>query len=328
MKIAVVGATGLVGREMIRILKEFKIKCSHLILVASPRSTGKEFDFDGEKYILLDHDRAIAMKPDFAIFSAGSSASLAWAEKYASAGTTVVDNSSAWRMYKDIPLIVPEVNGAILTRNNKIIANPNCSTIGLVMVLHPLHLKYKIKRIIVSTYQAVSGSGLKAVQQLENERNGVCKERAYPHPIDLNLFPHAGEFLPDGYTTEEIKLVNETKKILSDDTLQITSTVVRVPVFVGHSESVNIEFHQPYNLETVHDAFRQMAGVLLFDNPSQNIYPMPILAAGRNEVLVGRIRRDESNPNSLNLFLSSDNLRKGAALNAVQIIQYLIENVY
>jgi aspartate-semialdehyde dehydrogenase len=326
MKIAVVGATGLVGREMIKVLREFRIPFSELIPVASQKSYGTGQEIDGRKYIIQDNDHAVAMKPDIVIFSAGGAASREWAPKYASAGATVIDNSSAWRMDDNVPLVVPEINGAVLTKNDKIIANPNCSTIGLVMVLHPLHQCYRIRRVIVSTYQSVSGTGVKAVRQLQNERAGITGEMAYPHRIDLNLIPHGGDFLPSGYTTEEVKLVNETRKILSDPAIRLTGTVVRVPVFVGHSESVNIEFENDFELPEVYRLLKDMKGVLVMDDPSKNIYPMPVIAEGKDDILVGRIRRDESNPNSLNLFLVSDNLRKGAATNAVQIADYLIKH--
>jgi aspartate-semialdehyde dehydrogenase len=326
MKIAVVGATGLVGREMMKILVEHKVPFSQIIPVASPKSFGITQVFNGKEYTIQDNDHAVVMKPDIAIFSAGAATSREWAPKYAAAGTTVIDNSSAWRMQDNIPLVVPEINGSILSANDKIIANPNCSTIGLVMVLFPLHLKYKIKRVVVSTYQSVTGTGIKALHQLENERKGIIGEMAYPYPIDLNLIPHGGDFLPSGYTTEEEKLVNETRKILSDQTLNVTATVVRVPVYIGHSESVNIEFYNGFKIEEVRLLLTNMKGVIIHDDPSKNLYPMPILAQGKDEVFVGRIRRDESNPNSLNLFLVSDNLRKGAATNAIQIINYLISN--
>jgi aspartate-semialdehyde dehydrogenase len=324
MKIAVVGATGLVGREMIKVLAEKKIRCDQLIPVASSASAGLEQIINGKKHLILSNEQALTLHPDIALFSAGGAVSREWAPKYAEAGTTVIDNSSAWRMFDQIPLIVPEINGNILTRNDKIIANPNCSTIGLVMVLNPLHRKFKIKRIVVSTYQSVSGTGMKAVRQMENERKGTKGEMAYPHQIDLNVIPHGGDFLPSGYTTEEVKLVNETRKILSDNSLLITATVVRVPVFVGHSESVNIEFHNDFEIPEVLDALGNTEGVIVTDDPSKNLYPMPLMIEGKDEVLVGRIRRDDSCPKTLNLFLVSDNLRKGAASNAVQILQYLI----
>ena len=324
MKIAVVGATGLVGREMMKVLEEQKVAYSQLITVASPKSFGAEYDFNGKKYSIQDNSHAISMKPDIAIFSAGGDTSREWAPKYAAVGSTVIDNSSAWRMHENIPLVVPEINGSTLSKKDKIIANPNCSTIGLVMVLFPLHLRYKIKRVVVSTYQSVTGTGLKALRQLENERMGIIGEMAYPYSIDLNILPHGGEFLPSGDTTEEIKLVNETRKILSDQTLQVTATVVRVPVYIGHSEAVNIEFNNDFTIDEVRLLLTNMKGVIVLDDPSKNLYPMPILAKGKDEVFVGRIRRDESNPNSLNLFIVSDNLRKGAATNAIQIVQYLI----
>jgi len=324
MKIAVVGATGLVGRTMMTILEEKKTPYSQLITVASPKSFGTVFEFNGEPHIIQDNEHALAMRPDIAIFSAGAAASREWAPKYAAAGATVIDNSSAWRMNDDIPLVVPEINGCVLKSTDKIISNPNCSTIGLVMVLFPLHLKYKIKRIVVSTYQSVSGTGLKAWRQMENERVGIAGEMAYPFPIDMNVIPHGGEFLASGYTTEEVKLVNETRKILSDETIQVTATVVRVPVYIGHSEAVNIEFLNDFDLDEVRSVLNKMPGVIVMDDPSNNIYPMPLISQGRDEVFVGRIRRDESNQNSLNLFIVSDNLRKGAATNAIQIVQYLI----
>lgn len=326
MKVAVVGATGLVGREMMKVLDEFRIPYSEVIAVASPKSFGSKVEFNGRMFTIQDNEHAVAMKPDIAIFSAGSAASLEWAPKYAAAGATVIDNSSAWRMNEDIPLVVPEINGAVLTKQDKIIANPNCSTIGLVMVLSPLHARYKVNRVVVSTYQSVSGTGLKAVQQMQNERNGTLGEMAYPWQIDLNVIPHGGNFLPSGYTTEEVKLINETRKILGDPSISLTATVVRVPVFVGHSESVNIEFEQEFNVEDVRDWLSQTHGVIVADDPSNNLYPMPIEAQGKNEVFVGRIRRDTSRKNSLDLFLVSDNLRKGAATNAVQIVQYLLKN--
>lgn len=326
MKIAVVGATGLVGREMMNILEEQKISGIQIIPVASPKSFGTEKEINGKIYTIQDNEHALAMRPDIALFSAGAETSRQWAPKYAAAGTTVIDNSSAWRMEADIPLIVPEINGSILKKTDKIIANPNCSTIGLAMVLFPIHQIYKIKRVVVSTYQSVSGSGLRAVRQLENERNGQKGEMAYPYPIDLNLIPHGGDFLPSGYTTEEVKLVNETRKILSYETLMLTATVVRVPVYFGHSESVNIEFFQDYETDRVRMLLAAMNGVVIMDDPSRNVYPMPLLTQGKDDVFVGRIRRDESLANSLNLFLVSDNLRKGAATNAVQIIRHLLRN--
>jgi aspartate-semialdehyde dehydrogenase len=324
MKIAVVGATGLVGREMLTVLSERNLGPFVLLPVASAKSVGKTISFKGKEYVILSHEQAIAEKPDIAIFSAGGTASQEWAPKYVDTGTTVIDNSSAWRMNDEIPLVVPEINGSILTSKDKIIANPNCSTIGIVVALAPLHKKFKIKRLVISTYQSVTGTGVKAVRQLENERQGVIGDMAYPHPIDLNLFPHGGNFLPNGYTSEEIKLVNETRKILSDNTLQITGTVVRVPVTGGHSASVNVEFETEVDPDQARLILSQTEGIIVQDDPEHNIYPMPLFARGKDEVFVGRIRKDESQPNTLNLFVVTDNLRKGAATNAIQIAQYLL----
>ena len=325
MKIAVVGATGLVVREMIRVLEERKINPSLFIPVASPKSTGKPVNFNGGTYPIVDHQTAIGLRPEIAIFSAGATASKEWVPKYTEAGAVVIDNSSAWRMDPLVPLIVPEINAGILTIKDRIIANPNCSTIQMVLVLAPLHRKYRIKRVVVSTYQSVTGTGAKAVKQLENERMGVKGEMAYPHPIDLNLFPHGGSFLPGGYTTEEVKLVNETHKILDDPSIRITATIVRVPVFGGHSEAVNLEFEKKFDLEDIYRILAETPGVIIQDDPEKNIYPMPLYSRGKDDVFVGRIRRDESNNNSLNLFIVADNLRKGAATNAIQIAQYLID---
>jgi aspartate-semialdehyde dehydrogenase len=324
MKIAVVGATGLVGREMLKVIGERDLGSFRLLPVASPKSAGKTLSFRDKEYIVLTHEQAIGEKPEIAIFSAGGSTSLEWAPRYVAAGATVIDNSSAWRMNEEVPLIVPEINGNILTNQDKIIANPNCSTIGIVAVLAPLHRKYRIKRIVISTYQSVTGTGIKAVRQLENERKGVVGEMAYPHPIDLNLFPHGGYFLPNGYTSEEIKLVNETRKILDAPSLKITGTVVRVPVMGGHSASVNIEFETKVDPDQARMLLSQTEGVIVRDDPEKNIYPMPLFARGKDEVFVGRIRKDESQPNTLNLFIVTDNLRKGAATNAIQIAQYLL----
>ncbi|MCX6269046.1 MAG: aspartate-semialdehyde dehydrogenase [Bacteroidetes bacterium] len=326
MKLAVVGATGLVGREILKVLDEHKIYPETFIPVASPKSAGLPLSFNHTSYLIHTHEQAIAAKPDIAIFSAGASTSREWAPRYAAAGITVIDNSSAWRMDPEIPLIVPEINASILTGNHKIIANPNCSTIQLVLVLAPLHKKYSIKRIVTSTYQSVTGTGAKAVRQLENERNGIPGEMAYPYPIHLNLFPHGGDFLDNGYTTEEMKLVNETHKILNDYSIRITATVVRVPVLGGHSEAVNLEFERDFVLDDIATLLSNTQGVILRDDPKNNIYPMPLDALGKDEVFVGRIRRDESMPNSLNLFIVADNLRKGAATNAVQIAEYLDSN--
>jgi aspartate-semialdehyde dehydrogenase len=323
MKLAVVGATGLVGREILKVLEERNIQPSLFIPVASSRSTGTSIAFNGEEFKILSHEDAIRQQPDIAIFSAGGTTSKEWAPKYAAAGITVIDNSSAWRMDEHVPLIVPEINAEILTKKDLIIANPNCSTIEMVLVLAPLHRKYRIRRIVVSTYQSVTGTGLKAVRQLENERKGIHGEMAYAHPIDLNIIPHGGFFMENGYTSEEVKLENETRKILGDQAIRLTATVVRVPVFGGHSETVNVEFVKDFNMKEVYALLSTASGVVLQDDPFYNIYPMPLFAKGKDEVFVGRIRRDESQPNTLNLFIVADNLRKGAATNAVQIAQYL-----
>jgi len=324
MKIAVVGATGLVGREMLKVIGERDLGSFLLLPVASPKSAGKKISFRDKEYVVLTNEQAIGETPEIAVFSAGGSTSLEWAPRYVAAGATVIDNSSAWRMNEEVPLIVPEINGNILTKKDKIIANPNCSTIGIVAVLAPLHRKYQIKRIVISTYQSVTGTGIKAVRQLENERQGVEGEMAYPHPIDLNLIPHGGYFLPDGYTSEEIKLVNETRKILDAPSLKITGTVVRVPVVGGHSASVNVEFETEVDPVQARILLSQTEGVVVQDDPEKNVYPMPLYACGKDEVFVGRIRKDESQPNTLNLFIVTDNLRKGAATNAIQIAQYLL----
>ena len=326
MKLALVGATGLVGREMMAVLEERRLEYSQFIPVASERSAGRKISFRGSDYTVLTNDQAVEMKPDLAIFSAGSLPSLEWAPKYAAAGTTVIDNSSAWRKEAEIPLVVPEINAGILKRTDKIISNPNCSTIQLVMVLAPLHQRFKIRRVVLSTYQSVTGTGKKAVSQLENERAGTVAERAYPHPIDLNVIPQGGFFLSDGSTSEEEKLVLETRKILGDPSIRLSGTVVRVPVMGGHSESVNIEFEKEFIIEDVYRLLSSSPGIVIQDDPANNIYPMPLYARGKDEVFVGRIRRDSSNPNSLNLFIVSDNLRKGAATNAVQIAEYLVEH--
>ena len=325
MNIAVIGATGLVGREILKVLEERKIPVSKFFPVASSKSVGKKITFSGKEYEVLSIETAVEQKPDVAIFSAGGATSLRWAQKFAEAGTKVIDNSSAWRMNNNIPLIVPEINGGSLKNDDFIIANPNCSTIQLVMALSPLHNRYNIKRLVISTYQAVSGSGATAVNQLMDERAGSSVNMAYPHKIDLNVMPHAGDFVDDGYTTEEIKLINETNKILQSD-IKITATAVRVPVVTGHSEAVNIEFENDFVIEEVKRLLGNMPGVVVFDFPEANFYPMPILTQGKDEVMVGRIRRDNSQANSLNIWVVSDNLRKGAATNAVQIAQYLMMN--
>ncbi len=323
MRIAVVGCTGLVGTEMIKLLDELDIKVSELIPVASERSTGKPISFRGKIYNIVGLKQGVESKPDVAIFSAGGDISKQWAPEFAEVGCFVVDNSSAWRMDPTKKLVVPEINGETLTAEDKIIANPNCSTIQLVMVLAPLHKNYGVKRVVVSTYQAITGTGQKAVTQLENERKGIDGPRAYPHPIDMNCLPHCDVFTDNGYTKEEMKLVNETQKILNDNSIRLTATAVRVPVVGGHSESVNIEFNKPFEIEEVRAALTATKGVLVVDNPEANEYPMPISARSRNDVFVGRIRRDYSNENSLNLWIVADNLRKGAATNAVQIVDLL-----
>jgi aspartate-semialdehyde dehydrogenase len=325
MKVAVVGATGLVGGMMLKILEERNFPVTELIPVATEKSVGKEVTFKNRKYKVQSVMMAIEMKPDIALFSAGGNTSLEWAPKFAEIGSTVIDNSSAWRMDPSKKLIVPEINADALTKEDKIIANPNCSTIQMVMALDPLHKKYTIKRIVVSTYQSVSGTGKKAVDQLMNERKGITGEMAYKYVIDLNVLPHIDVFLDNGYTREEMKMINETRKILRDDSIRVTSTTVRVPVKGGHSESVNIEFAKDFDLNEVRKLLSASPGVVVVDDPAQFKYPMPIDAEGKDDVFVGRIRRDESQPNSLNLWIVSDNLRKGAATNAVQIAEYLVE---
>jgi aspartate-semialdehyde dehydrogenase len=324
MKVAVVGATGLVGRVMLKVLEERNFPVTILYPVASEKSVGKEVKFSEKNHKVIGIPESISYKPDFAIFSAGGQTSLQWAPEYANVGTVVIDNSSAWRMDKTKKLVVPEINGHVLTSADKIIANPNCSTIQLVMVLAPLHKVYGIRRVVVSTYQSVTGTGVRAVRQLENERAGITGEMAYPHPLDKNCLPHCDVFLENGYTKEEMKMVNETRKILGDDSIQVTATAVRVPVVGGHSESVNVEFEKEYNLSDVRNLLSATPGVIVQDDPSQNIYPMPRNAEGKDEVFVGRIRRDESRGNCMNMWIVSDNLRKGAATNAIQIAEYII----
>ena len=326
MKIAIVGATGMVGAVMLKVLAERKFPVTAIIPVASEKSIGKEIEFKGEKFSVVGIQTAIDMKADIAIFSAGGDTSLEWAQKFAEAGITVIDNSSAWRMNPSNKLIVPEINASILSDKDKIIANPNCSTIQMVMVMSPLHEKYKIKRVVVSTYQSITGTGVKAVQQLENEKNGVDGEMAYPYPINQNCLPHCDVFEENGYTKEEMKLVNEPKKILGDVSLNITATAVRVPVVGGHSEAINIEFENDFDLGEVRKLLHETDGITLQDNPDTNTYPMPIYAKDKDAVFVGRIRRDESQPNTINMWVVTDNLRKGAATNAVQIAEYLVEH--
>lgn len=326
MRIAVVGATGLVGQKILEVLEERNFQISELYPVASERSVGKNVVFNGKKYKVISMSDAIKLKPQIAIFSAGGDTSLKWAPEFAKVGTTVVDNSSAWRMDKDKKLVVPEINAVDLTIEDKIIANPNCSTIQLVVALGPLHKRYKMERLVISTYQSITGTGVKAVKQFENERNGIEGEMAYPYEIDKNCLPHCDVFTENGYTKEEMKLANETKKILKDDSIRVTATAVRVPVVGGHSESVNIEFANDFDLDEVRKILSETDGVIVQDNLDKNEYPMPKYAHGKDEVFVGRIRRDFSNPNTLNLWIVSDNLRKGAATNAVQIAEFLGKN--
>jgi aspartate-semialdehyde dehydrogenase len=326
MKTAVVGATGMVGQTMIKVLEERNFPVTQLLPAASERSVGKEVLFKGKAVKVVSVMDAVEARPDFAIFSAGATTSKEWAPVFAKNGTVVIDNSSFWRMDKNVPLVVPEINSHVIRKGDRIIANPNCSTIQMVMALAPLHRKYKIKRLVVATYQSVTGTGVKAVQQMENERMGIKGEMAYPHPIDKNCFPHGGSFQPDGYTTEEQKLLDETRKILEDQTIQVTSTVVRIPVVGGHSEAVNIEFEKDFDIADVRSLINQFPGVVVYDSPAENKYPMPIMAHNRDEVFVGRIRRDLSKEKCLNLWIVSDNIRKGAATNAIQIAEYMAAN--
>jgi len=326
MKIAVVGATGLVGSKMLQVLEERNFPVTELIPVASEKSIGKEVTFKNKKYKVVSAEDAIATRPAIALFSAGGNTSLLLAPKFAEAGITVIDNSSAWRMDPSKKLIVPEVNAHSLNKTDKIIANPNCSTIQMVLVLNPLHKKYKIRRVVVSTYQSVTGTGVKAVQQMENERNNIEGEMAYKYPIDKNALPHIDVFLDNGYTKEEMKMVNETRKIIGDQTIQLTATCVRIPVVGGHSESVNIEFENDFDINEVKEILSNSPGVVVQDDVANFVYPMPLTAHEKDEAFVGRIRRDETQSNSLNCWIVSDNLRKGAATNAVQIAEYLLEN--
>ena len=326
MKVAVVGATGLVGTKMLQVLAERNFPVTELIPVASEKSVGKEVEFKGKQYKVVGMQTAIDMKPAVALFSAGGGTSTQWAPAFAEAGITVIDNSSAWRMDPTKKLVVPEINAGTLTADDKIIANPNCSTIQMVVALAPLHKRYGIKRIVVSTYQSVTGTGVKAVNQLMNERNGVEGEMAYKYPIDLNVIPQIDVFLENGYTKEEMKMVLETKKIMGDDSIKVTATTVRIPVMGGHSESVNIEFENEFELNEVRSLLSAAPGVVVVDDPATQQYPMPKDAHERDEVFVGRIRRDETQPKSLNMWIVSDNLRKGAATNAVQIAEWLAEH--
>lgn len=324
MKVAVVGATGMVGEVMRQVLAERKFPVTEFLAVASEKSIGKAVTFNGKTYTAISMEQAVAERPDVALFSAGGSVSLEWAPRFAAVGTVVIDNSSAWRMDPTKPLVVPELNADVLTANDKIIANPNCSTIQMVVALKKLHDAYQVKRIVVSTYQSVTGTGVKAVAQLMDERAGVEGPKAYAHPIDLNCIPQIDLFLDNGYTKEEMKMVNETKKIMRDPNIRLTATTVRVPVMGGHSEAVNVEFARDFELADVFRLLRESEGVVVVDSPAEAAYPMPLNAAGKDEVLVGRIRRDESQPNTLNMWVVADNLRKGAATNAVQIAEYML----
>lgn len=326
MRIAVVGATGLVGQKILEVLEERNFPVSELFPVASEKSVGKEVAFNGKKYKVIGMEDAINLKPQIAIFSAGGDTSLKFAPEFAKVGTTVVDNSSAWRMDESKKLVVPEINACELSKNDKIIANPNCSTIQMIVALAPLHKKYKMERLVISTYQSITGTGVKAVKQFENERQGIDGEKAYPYEIDKNCLPHCDVFTDNGYTKEEMKLVNETRKILKDDSIRITATAVRVPVVGGHSEAVNIEFANDFELAEVKDILTKADGIIVQDDIENNEYPMPKYSHEKDEVFVGRIRRDFSNPNTLNMWVVADNLRKGAATNAVQIAEYLAKH--
>ena len=326
MKLAVVGATGMVGNVMLQVLEERNFPFDELLLVASERSIGKKIPFKGKEYTVIGLQEAVDQKPDIAVFSAGGGTSLEWAPKFAEAGTTVVDNSSAWRMDPTKKLVVPEINAHVLTKEDKIIANPNCSTIQMVVALAPLHKKYGIKRLVISTYQSITGTGVKAVKQLENEFKGEKGEMAYAYQIHKNAIPQCDVFEDNGYTKEEMKLVRETKKILNDNTIAVTATAVRIPVVGGHSESINIEFNTEVNVEDIVKLLSEAPGVVLKDDPANGEYPMPLYAHGKDDVFVGRIRLDESQPNTINMWVVSDNLRKGAATNTIQIAEYLLKN--
>ena len=326
MKVAVVGATGMVGEIMLKVLAERKFPVTELIPVASEKSVGKEMEWNGKSYKVVGLQTAVEMRPDIALFSAGGETSLEWAPKFAEMGTTVIDNSSAWRMDPSKKLVVPEINASSLTKEDKIIANPNCSTIQMVMTLAPLHAKYKVKRVVVSTYQSITGTGVKAVQQLENEYNGVKGEMAYPYPIHRNAIPQCDVFEENGYTKEEMKLVRETQKILNDKTIAVTATAIRIPVVGGHSEAVNVQFENDYELNDIRQILHNTSGITLQDNLDTKTYPMPIYAEGKDDVFVGRLRRDESQPNTINMWIVADNLRKGAATNTIQIAEYLVAN--
>ncbi len=327
MKVAVVGATGLVGGKMLQVLEERNFPLDELIAVASERSAGKQITYKGKKHTVIGMAEAVAARPDIAIFSAGGGTSLQWAPKFAEVGTTVVDNSSAWRMDPTKKLVVPEINASVLTKEDKIIANPNCSTIQMVLALAPLHKRYGIKRVVVTTYQSITGTGKRAIDQMTAERAGEKNvPMIYPYRIDMNILPHIDSFLDNGYTKEEMKMVNETCKIMQDDSIKVTATTVRVPTMGGHSEAVNVEFKEDFTLEEVKNLLSAMPGIVVQDDPKNNVYPMPLTAHEKDEVFVGRLRRDESQPNTLNMWVVADNLRKGAATNAVQIAEYLVAN--
>jgi len=326
MKLAIIGCTGLVGNEVLNVLSELSVPVAELILVASKKNIGKKVAFKNEKITIVDIQEAIDQIPEIAIFCAGSKVSKKWAQKFVDSGTSVIDNSSFFRMEENIPLIVPEVNGAVLKKSNKIIANPNCSTIQMVVALNDIYKKFGLKRLVISTYQSVSGTGQAAVKQMMDERQGLQPERVYPYQIDQNCFPHGGDFLENGYTTEELKLIDETRKILNDYNIKITATVVRIPVVGGHSEAINVETHRPFQIEEIKKTLINTDGVKVQDNPSKLDYPMPITAHRKNDVFVGRIRKDETVENGLNLWIVADNLRKGAATNAVQIADYIFKN--
>ena len=327
MKVAVVGATGLVGGKMLQVLEERNFPLDELIAVASERSAGKQITYKGKKHTVIGMAEAVAARPDIAIFSAGGGTSLQWAPKFAEVGTTVVDNSSAWRMDSTKKLVVPEINASVLTKEDKIIANPNCSTIQMVLALAPLHKRYGIKRVVVTTYQSITGTGKRAIDQMTAERAGEKNvPMIYPYRIDMNILPHIDSFLDNGYTKEEMKMVNETCKIMQDDSIKVTATTVRVPTMGGHSEAVNVEFKEDFTLEEVKNLLSAMPGIVVQDDPKNNVYPMPLTAHEKDEVFVGRLRRDESQPNTLNMWVVADNLRKGAATNAVQIAEYLVAN--
>lgn len=325
MKLAVVGATGLVGQEILQVLEERNFQFAELLLVASAKSVGKTIKYKDKDYTVIGMEEAVKQAPDVAIFSAGGGTSLEWAPKFAEVGTIVIDNSSAWRMDPDKKLVVPEINGHVIGIDDRIIANPNCSTIQMVLALAPLHVAYRVKRVVVSTYQSVTGTGKDAVQQMMDERSGVDGAKVYPYPIDMNALPHIDSFLDNGYTKEEMKMVNETRKILNDKDIGVTATTVRVPTIGGHSESVNVEFAKDFDLADVRKILAGTPGIIVQDDPVNNVYPMPLFAKGKDEVFVGRLRRDESRPNTLNMWIVADNLRKGAATNAVQIAEFMLE---